>query len=314
MNKKPVLVVMAAGMGSRYGGLKQIDPVGCCGEAILDFSLFDAHEAGFDTAVIIIKEAIRKDFMETVGKRLEKCPMQIRYAYQELTKIPEGYTLPQDRVKPLGTSHAILCAKNEIDGAPFAVINADDYYGKSAFKVIFDYLSNAKEGDAADFCMVGYELRKTVTEYGSVARGVCSTTADGYLASIVERTKIETYPGGIHFTEDDGKTWTDLPDETPVSMNMWGFTSSFLDALEAGFPEFLCRKLPANPLKAEYLLPTTVSNMLSAGKATVKVLHSADKWYGVTYAADKPQVVAALKALTDQGKYPATGLWEATDN
>ena len=310
MGKKPVLVVMAAGMGSRYGGLKQIDPVGACGEAILDYSLFDAHEAGFETAVIIIKEAIRKDFMETVGARLEKCPVKIRYAYQELTKVPADFVIPENRTKPWGTSHAVLCAREAIDGAPFAVINADDYYGKSAFRTIFDYLSNASDGEVADYCMVGYELGKTVTEYGSVARGVCQTGDDGYLKSIVERTKIETYPGGIHFTEDDGATWTDLSADTPVSMNMWGFTPGFLDVLDAGLPEFLAEKVPANPLKAEYLLPTTVSSMLQAGKATVKVLRSADKWYGVTYAADKPQVVAALKALTEEGKYPATGLWE----
>ena len=310
MNKKPVLVVMAAGMGSRYGGLKQIDPVGSHGEAILDFSLFDAHEAGFETAVIIIKEAIRKDFMETVGARLQKCPMEIRYAYQELTKIPAGYSIPEGRTKPWGTSHAVLCAKEAIDGAPFAVINADDYYGKSAFRAIYDYLSNARDGAVCDYCMVGYQLGNTVTDHGSVARGVCATDENGNLAAIVERTKIEKYPGGIHFTEDDGATWTDLTADTPVSRNMWGFTPSFLDALEAGLPQFLQEKVPANPMKAEYLLPTTVAGMLQAGSACVKVLRSADKWYGVTYAADKPQVVAALKGLTDQGKYPATGLWK----
>ena len=309
MKKKPVLVVMAAGMGSRYGGLKQIDPVGSCGEAILDYSLFDAHEAGFETAVIIIKEAIRKDFMETVGKRLEKCPMEIRYAYQELTKIPEGFTIPADRTKPWGTSHAVLCAKEAIDGAPFAVLNADDYYGKSAFQVIYDFLSNAEAGGASPYCMVGYQLGNTVTDHGSVARGICATDENGYLTAIEEQTKIEKYEGGIHFTEDDGATWTDVSADTPVSMNMWGFTPDFLDALEAGLPEFLNEKVPTNPLKAEYLLPTTVSGMLDAGKATVKVLRSADKWYGVTYAADKPQVMAALQALTDEGKYPATGLW-----
>ncbi len=309
MSKKPVLVVMAAGMGSRYGGLKQIDPVGSCGEAILDYSLFDAHEAGFETAVIIIKEAIRKDFMETVGARLQKCPMEIRYAYQELTKIPEGYTVPEERTKPWGTSHAVLCAKNEIDGAPFAVINADDYYGKDAFKVIYEYLCNAKAGDVRPYCMVGYQLGNTVTDHGSVARGICSTDENSYLTAIEEQTKIEKYEGGIHYTEDDGATWIDVPADTPVSMNMWGFTPDFLDALEAGLPAFLTEKVPANVQKAEYLLPTTVAGMLAAGTATVKVLRSADKWYGVTYAADKPMVVAALKALTDAGKYPATGLW-----
>ena len=310
MAKKPVLVVMAAGMGSRYGGLKQIDPVGSCGEAILDFSLFDAHRAGFDTAVIIIKEAIREDFMETVGQRLKKCPMEIRYAYQELDKLPEGYAVPDGRTKPWGTSHAVLCAKNEIDGAPFAVINADDYYGADGFKVIYDFLANNEDGEKYSYCMVGYELGKTVTENGSVARGVCVTNEDGYLVEVTERTKIEKYADGIHFTEDDGATWTDLSADTIVSMNMWGFTPSFLGEIEAGFPAFLAEQVPQNPAKAEYLLPRSVDTLLKAGKATVKVLQSADKWFGVTYAADKPQVVAALKEKTEQGLYPATGLWK----
>ena len=309
MSKNPVLVVMAAGMGSRYGGLKQIDPVGSQGEAILDYSLFDAHEAGFETAVIIIKEAIRADFMETVGARLKKCPLEIRYAYQEMHKIPAGFTIPEGRVKPFGTSHAILCAKDEIDGAPFAVINADDYYGKDAFRVIYNYLCNAKDGEMLDYCMVGYRLGNTVTDHGSVARGVCTPDEKGFLADIVERTKIEKYEGGIHFTEDEGATWTDLAADTIVSMNMWGFTPSFLDAIEAGFPEFLANQLPGNPMKAEYLLPRSVDALLKAGKATVKVLTSADKWYGVTYAADKPLVVAALAALREEGKYP-DGLWK----
>ena len=309
MSKKPVLVVMAAGMGSRYGGLKQIDPVGNCGEAILDFSLFDAHKAGFETAVIIIKEEIKDDFMEMVGKRLEKCPMEIRYAYQELNKLPEGYTVPEGRTKPWGTSHAILCARNEIDGAPFAVVNADDYYGQDAYKVIYDFLANNEEGEKFSYCMVGYELAKTVTENGSVARGVCVTDENGYLADITERTRIEKYEGGIHFTEDDGATWTELTDETTVSMNLWGFTESFIDEAEATFPAFLDVVIGKNPGKAEFFLPSTVSKLLGENRATVKVLHSADKWYGVTYAADKPVVVAALKEMTDKGLYPATGLW-----
>ena len=306
--KKPVLVILAAGMGSRYGGLKQIDPVGSHGEAILDYSLFDAHEAGFETAVIIIKEAIRKDFMDTVGKRLEKCPMEIRYAYQELDKLPEGFAVPEGRTKPWGTSHAVLCAKEAIDGAPFAVINADDYYGKSAFRVIYDYLCNAREGVPYDYCMVGYQLGNTVTDNGSVARGVCVTNELGYLADITERTRIEKYEGGIHFTTDGGETWEDLSPETPVSMNMWGYTPSFLEEIEARFPKFLTELVPQNPEKAEFFLPMTVSQLLSEEKATVKVLHSADKWYGVTYAADKPQVVAALRSLAAAGKYP-DGLW-----
>lgn len=309
MSKKPVLVVMAAGMGSRYGGLKQIDPVGSCGEAILDYSLFDAHEAGFETAVIIIKEAIKKDFMETVGKRLEKAPIEIRYAYQELHKLPAGYTVPEGRTKPWGTSHAVLCAKDLVGGAPFAVINADDYYGKAAFKVIYDYLCRAEDGALYDYCMVGYELGKTVTDHGSVARGVCETDKDGYLAAINERTKIEKYDGGIHYTEDGGESWTDLAEDTTVSMNMWGFTASFLQEIEARFPAFLDATLSGNSAKAEFFLPSTISQLLSEGKATVRVLNSPDKWYGVTYAADKPMVVAALRAMTEQGLYPEKGLW-----
>ena len=309
MAKKPVLVVMAAGMGSRYGGLKQIDPVGSQGEAILDYSLFDAYEAGFETAVIIIKEAIRKDFMDTVGKRLEKCPMEIRYAYQEMEKLPAGFTVPEGRVKPFGTSHAILCAAEEIGDAPFAVINSDDYYGKSAFKTIFDYLSTAKDGEKLDFCMVGYLLGNTVTDHGSVSRGVCMADENGYLTEIQERTRIEKQADGIRYTEDDGNTWTDLTFDTLVSMNMFGFTPSFLDAIKAGFPEFLTNQLPQNPMKAEYLLPRSVDGMLKAGKATVRMLKSADRWYGVTYAADKPMVVAALAQLTQEGKYP-DGLWK----
>ena len=308
MAKKPVLVVMAAGMGSRYGGLKQIDPVGSCGEAILDFSVYDAHEAGFETVVIIIKEAIKKDFMATVGARLAKAPVEIRYAYQELDKIPEGYTVPADRTKPWGTSHAVLCAREAIDGAPFAVINADDYYGKSAFKVIYDYLCQARDTEQYDYCMVGYRLGNTVTDNGSVARGVCRTDENGCLAQINERTRIEKYAGGIHYTEDGGESWTDLPFDTTVSMNMWGFTPSFLAEIEARFPAFLDAVLGINPGKAEFFLPGTVSQLLSENKATVKVLTSPDKWYGVTYAADKPQVVAALRAMTEEGKYP-NSLW-----
>ena len=307
MTKKPVLVVMAAGMGSRYGGLKQIDPVGSHGEAILDYSLYDAREAGFETAVIIIKEAIREDFMATVGKRLEKCPMEIRYAYQELDKLPEGYTVPEGRAKPWGTSHAVLCGSEAIDGAPFAVINADDYYGKEAFKVIYQHLSACT--DPYGYCMVGYELGKTVTENGSVARGVCVTDANGMLTEITERTQIETYEGGIHYTEDGGQTWTDLAPETIVSMNLWGLTNSFFTEAWDRFPAFLDKAFAENPLKGEYFLPLPVSQLIEEGKATVKVLTSADRWYGVTYAADKPMVVGAIRAMTDAGMYP-DGLWK----
>ena len=308
MTKKPVLVVMAAGMGSRYGGLKQIDPVGNHGEAILDFSLFDACRAGFETAVIIIKEAIREDFMEMVGNRLERCPMEIRYAYQELDKIPAHLSIPEGRTKPWGTCHAVLCAKEAIDGAPFAVINADDYYGADAFRVAFEELSGLKDDEKYHYCMVGYQLGNTVTDHGSVARGVCVADENGYLATITERTRIEKFDGGIHFTED-GETWTQLPEDTIVSMNLWGFTPSFLEEIEVRFPAFLENALKTNAAKVEYYLPFAVEELLKEGKADVKVLSSPDKWYGVTYAADKPIVVAALKEKTAEGLYP-DGLWK----
>lgn len=301
MMNKPVLVVLAAGMGSRYGGLKQIDALGGNGEAILDYSIYDAYQAGFRTAVILIKEAIREDFMATVGKRLASSPMEIRYAYQELNKLPAGYSVPEGRVKPFGTGHAIICAGEEVGNAPFVVINADDFYGRTAFQKMYEFLSAAT--DPFDYCMVGYELGKTVTDNGSVARGVCSTDAQGNLTTITERTRIEKYPGGIHFTED-GETWTDLPADTTVSMNFMGFMPSFLEEATELFPKALDEILEKDPLKGEYFLPAIVQQMLTEGRATMKVLTSPDKWYGVTYAADKPVVVAALKKMTEDGIYP----------
>ena len=307
MSKKPVLVVMAAGMGSRYGGLKQIDAVGSQGEAILDYSLYDAYQAGFKTAVIIIKEAIREEFMQTVGHRLEKCPMEIRYAYQELDKLPAGYTAPAERTKPWGTCHAVLCAAEAIDGALFAVVNADDYYGTSAFRVMYDYLLTAADGETYDYCMVGYQLGNTVTDHGSVARGVCVTEND-QLTAITERTRIEKRENGIAFTED-GETWHVLPPETPVSMNLWGFTPSFLREIDSRMQAFLDRVLVENPNKGEFYLPMLISDLLQEKKATVRVLHSPDKWYGVTYSADRPMVTAAIAEMTAAGKYP-DGLWK----
>lgn len=305
MKKKPVLVVMAAGMGSRYGGLKQIDPVGSQGEAILDYSLYDAYRAGFETAVIIIKEAIRNDFMDTVGKRLQKCPLEIRYAYQELSMIPEGYRVPENRVKPWGTCHAVLSAREAIDGAPFAVLNADDFYGRTAFQTIFNQLSNTDE--PYSYCMVGYEVGKTVTEHGGVTRGICMADARGYLTKIVETTGIEKYPGGIRMPLGTG--WKELDPKTLVSMNMLGFMPSFLDEIETRFPAFLDHALRENPMKGEFLLPTFVGQLIDEKRISMKVLSSPDKWFGVTYAADKPMVVAALRAMTEAGKYP-DGLWK----
>ena len=305
--KKPILVVMAAGMGSRYGGLKQIDPVGQHGEVIIDYSLFDARRAGFETVVFIIKHEIEKEFKEAIGNRMEK-HMEVRYAFQQLDNLPEGYSVPEGRTKPWGTSHAILSAADVIDG-PFAVINADDYYGPEAFKVIYDYLSTHQDDAVYEYSMVGYLLKNTVTENGHVARGVCVTDSEGYLASVTERTKIATYEGGIHFTEDDGETWTDVDGDTIVSMNLWGFTESFVREAKARFAKFLDKALVENPLKGEYFLPSVVSELIGEGKARVKVLHSTDKWYGVTYKEDKPVVVQAIADKTAAGVYPEK-LWE----
>ena len=306
MSKQPVLVVLAAGMGSRYGGLKQIDPMGSHGEAILDYSVYDAWRAGFRTVVIIIKEAIRKDFMQTVGKRLEKAPVEIRYAYQELSMLPKGYTVPDGRTKPWGTTHAVLCAKEAIGGAPFAVINADDYYGPNAYRAMYDFLSGSRR--AGEYCMIGYLLGNTVTDHGAVTRGICRVDEAGYLTGITECTGLEKTPEGIRHV-DGGEGSRALSPDTVVSMNMWGFGPDFPDRAAEGFPGFLDLTMKESPLKGEYFLPMVVEQLLEERAVSVKVLPSADQWYGVTYAADKPMVVAALRAMTDRGEYPA-GLWE----
>ena len=307
MNKKPVLVIMAAGMGSRYGGLKQLDPVGNHGQVILDYSIYDARRAGFETVVFVIKPEIEADFKALVGARLEGA-MDVKYVYQLKEDLPEGYTVPAERTKPWGTAQAALAARNVVDG-PFAVINADDYYGPEAFRVIYNYLSEHPDGDVYEYAMVGYLLKNTVTENGTVARGVCEETEDNFLTQVTERTKIEK-GNPPRYTEDDGQTWTELPEDTVVSMNMWGFNRSFLDEAWARFPRFLDKALAENPLKAEYFLPTPVSWLIDEGRARVKVLRSADKWYGVTYRADKPMVEAAIAEKTASGLYPDR-LWEA---
>ncbi len=305
--QKPSLVVMAAGMGSRYGGLKQIDPIGRHGEIIMDYSLHDAMEAGFEKVVFIINRKIEQDFIEIVGRRAEK-HMEVHYVFQQPeTMLPAGFAVPEGRVKPWGTAHAILCCKDVVH-EPFAAINADDYYGKHAFAVLYDYLKTAKDGDKADFSMVGYLAKNTLTEHGSVARGVCEVDANGELVNIVERLKIFKTPEGPAYTEDDGKTFIHFPGENLVSMNFFGFTPSLFGLLEDRFPEFLTESIETNPLKSEFLIPQEVGLMLRKGIASVRVLSSPDRWYGVTYHEDKPEVQRALNELTDKGAYPDTKL------
>lgn len=310
MTNKPILAVMAAGMGSRYGGLKQIDPVGPSGEAILDYSLYDARRAGFETVVFIIKPEIDEAFRASVGARAEKAGLEVRYAYQTLDKLPEGFSVPEDRVKPWGTAHAILSAADVID-APFAVINADDYYGPQGFRLIYEHLAKAetKAGSPAPWAMVGFLLGNTVSANGSVSRGVCQLDEENRLVKVTERTRIETYEGGIHYTEDDGASWTDLPADAVVSMNLWGFTPDFLDRAREGFAAFLDASLPVNPLKCEYYLPSVVTAALEKGTAQVTVLTSADRWHGITYREDKPELVEALRRMSEEGLYPKDRLF-----
>ncbi len=306
--KQPVLVVMAAGMGSRYGGLKQIDPIDEYGNIIMDFSIYDAIRAGFRKVVFIIKKENEESFRAAIGDRIAK-QIETAYVFQDLNNIPEGFAVPQDRVKPWGTGHAVLSCIGTVDG-PFAVINADDYYGSKAFKLAYDFLANAKEDDKQyQYMMVGYQLEKTLTENGHVARGVCVTDEDSHLVKINERTRIEKRGDETAYTEDDGATWTVIPQGSTVSMNMWGFSESILEELHARFRAFLEENLEKNPLKCEYFLPFVVDELLNEGRATVKVLKTDDRWYGVTYKEDKPQVVAAIRALKDQGLYPQK-LWE----
>ena len=298
---------MAAGMGSRYGGLKQIDPVDKEGHIIMDFSIYDAKRAGFGKVVFIIKRENEKDFKEAVGHRMEQV-MDVAYVFQDIDQIPDGFQVPEGRVKPWGTAHAVLSAMDEVDG-PFAVINADDYYGRHAFQVIYDYLTTHEDDEKYRYTMVGYRLKNTVTDNGHVSRGICELDSEKRLVAINERTRIEKRDGGIAYSEDDGTTWTKLDPDTLVSMNMWGFTHSILDEIKAGFPVFLEKGLAENPMKCEYYLPSVVSGLLEEGKATVTVLESEDKWYGVTYKEDKPVVVAAIQALKDAGIYPQH-LWK----
>ena len=307
MKKEPILVIMAAGMGSRFGGLKQIEPISDKGEIILDFSLYDAFMAGFKKAIFVIKRENEEDFRKLIDNGAAKY-MKVDYAFQQLNDLPDGYSVPEGREKPWGTAHAVMAARHLADG-PIAVINADDYYGPGAFQTIYDFLEGACDGEKYSYCMVGYDIENTLTENGFVSRGVCKTSEQGFLTEITERTKIQWKDGEIVYTEDAGKTWKNLPNGTTVSMNFWGFTPSMMKEMEAGFPAALDKILAENPLKGEYFLPGVVDRLLREGKAEVKVLKSRDRWYGVTYKEDKESVVSALQSMKDKGEYPDK-LWK----
>lgn len=291
MKKDITLIVMAAGMGSRFGGLKQIEPVGKNGEAILDFTVYDAIKAGFTKVVFVIKHAIENDFKEFVGSRIAK-KIKVEYVFQEIDKLPDGFTAPDDRQKPWGTAHAILCCKDVVN-EPFAVVNADDFYGRSALQKVADFLKQEEN----NYCMVGFRLANTLTENGSVSRGVCEIDNQNHLTTVTERTKIID----CKYTEDDGETWTSLSPDTVVSMNLWGFMPDIFEFIEKGFKEFL--KTNINLPKSEYYLPTVVSSLIDNGQKNVEVLVAEDKWYGITYKEDKQKVVNAIGDMIDAGIY-----------
>ena len=299
--KNPELVVLAAGMGSRYGGLKQIDRVDDEGHIIIDFSIYDAIKAGFRDITFIIKHEIEKDFRDVMDAHLANKGVNVKYVFQEIDMLPEGFSVPEGRKKPWGTAHAIACCKGVVD-APFAVINADDYYGEHAFQEVYDFLKNVKSDGKYHFAMVGYKIKNTVTKEGTVSRGVCEITHDGYLADIVERTKVGVDDGGIYYYDGDERI--SLDGETFVSMNLWGLTAEYIDECSERFAKFLENNLEANPEKCEFYMPLVISDLVNENKADVKVLSNKDRWYGVTYKEDKPGVVEAFKRLKAEGKYP----------
>lgn len=305
---EPALVVLAAGMGSRYGGLKQIDPIGPAGQIIIDYSIYDAYRAGFRKVVFLIRDWMRKDFQEIIGEKVAR-RMEVAYAYQEFGKfLPADFIVPEGREKPWGTAHAVLCCREVVDG-PFAMINADDYYGPSAFRKIYGALKAADaNASPMDFSMVGYVLGNTLTEHGKVSRGICRT-ADGRLESVVERKYVVKTPEGPQYSLDDGKTFTSLPADTTVSMNFWGFTPAIFPELEKRFPAFLETELLRNPKTEEMYIPNVVGQLLEEGLATVRVMRSEDRWYGVTYREDKPDVVSAIGGFVESGLYPEK-LWD----
>lgn len=302
----PTLVIMAAGIGSRYGGLKQVDPVGPNDEIIIDYSVFDARRAGFGKVVFIIRRDIEAIFRERVGRRIER-QFDVAYVFQEATDLPAGFDLPAGRTKPWGTGHAVLCCRQAVAG-PLAVINADDFYGAGAFHTLAAFLRQTP-ASPDDYALVGYVLANTLSEHGHVARGVCQVGEDGYLIDLNERLRIERRPEGVAYTEN-GSDWVPLAANSPVSMNMWGFAPSIFDHLAARFPVFLRQALATNPLKAEFLLPSIAGDMVREGVARVKVLPTDEYWFGVTYQEDRPRVQAAVRRLVERGCYPER-LWAA---
>ena len=300
--QEPTLVILAAGMGSRFGGLKQITPIDDKGHAIIDYSMFDAKRAGFKKIVFIIKHEIEEDFKNAVGRRAEKY-FDVKYVYQQLDMLPDGYRVPDGRVKPWGTGHAVLCCKEAVDG-PFAVINSDDFYGFGAYTALYDFLSQERAEN--EHAMIAYLLKNTVTENGTVARGICEVE-NGLLTGVVERTKIVPRPGGAAFIEDDGETF--LPNGTPVSMNLWAFQHSILDELKNRFAAYLDENLPKNPLKCEYFLPLIPTALIHEGTGSVRVLDTDERWFGVTYHDDLAKVQAAIREMKQNGLYPEK-LWQ----
>ncbi|MGN0209168.1 MAG: NDP-sugar synthase [Paludibacteraceae bacterium] len=294
---KPTLFVLAAGMGSRYGGLKQIDGLGPSGETIMDYSVYDALRAGFGKVVFVIRKDFEEAFRKAViSKYADKVPCEV--CFQSVDSVPEGCTYNPERTKPWGTNHAVLMAKDLIK-EPFAVINADDFYGRESFQVLADYLKSV-EGTRGKYCMVGYRVANTLSENGSVSRGVCATDENGYLTDVVERTKIEKVGDKIIYTEDGVDT--EISPNSPVSMNMWGFTPEYFEYVEKAFVEFLQAR--GQELKSEFYIPTLVNDMIRSGEATCKVLDTTSKWFGVTYAEDRPQVVMKINNLVKEGVYP----------
>ncbi|MCR4686133.1 MAG: nucleotidyltransferase [Lachnospiraceae bacterium] len=300
--ENPVLVIMAAGMGSRYGGLKQIDPVDKEGNKIIDFSIYDAYRAGFKKVIFIIKKENEELFKEVIGNAVSN-KMEVEYAFQDLNDVPEGFVIPEGRVKPWGTAHAIYCARNIING-PFAVINSDDYYGVDAFQVMYDFLTTHEDDEKHRFAMVGYKLENTLTENGYVSRGCCNTDEKGRLSDVIERTHIIKTEDGAAFSEDDGVTYTPIPVDTLVSMNFWGFSKGIMAELKESLDYFFENTVAGNPMKSECYIPLEVGRLLKENKATVEILTSNDKWFGVTYKEDKPFVEASIQALKDKGVYP----------